>query len=238
MKLAVIADIHSNIAALKAVLEDIKNRNVDLTICLGDLVGYCTYPNDVIDTIRRYNIPTIMGNYDDAVGNELMLCGCDYPNPKDAENAGISLNWTIDNVTDSNKRYLRKLPKEMILKFEGKTIVFVHGSPRQINEYLKENTKEADEVMSELQEDILVCGHTHIPYYKTYGDKMLINCGSAGKPKTGKPEANYVILEIEPSTNADVQIVNVTYDFETVAKAIEENGLPQKFADIIRTGRG
>lgn len=238
MKLAIISDIHSNAAALKAVLEDIKNRNVDLTICLGDLVGYCTYPNDVIDMIRKYNIPTIMGNYDDAVGNELMLCGCDYPDPKDAENAGISLSWTIDNVTDDNKRYLRNLPKEMILKFEGKTISFVHGSPRKINEYLKENTKEADEVMSKLQEDILACGHTHLPYYKAYGDKMLINCGSVGKPKTGKPEANYVILEIEPSTNVNVEIINVTYDFETVAKAIEEKGLPQKFADIIRSGRG
>lgn len=68
-------------------------------------------------------------------------------------------------------------------------------------------------------------------------DKMLINCGSVGKPKTGKPYANYIILNFQPSINVEVEIVNVPYDFETTAKAIEENGLPQKFADIIWTGR-
>ena len=71
MRLAIISDIHSNIEALNAVLKDINDKNIDSTICLGDLVGYCPYPNEVINRIREKNILTIMGNYDDAVGNEL-----------------------------------------------------------------------------------------------------------------------------------------------------------------------
>lgn len=238
MRVAIISDIHSNIEALNAVLNDIDKKNVDTTVCLGDLVGYCPYPNEVINKIRKKNILTIMGNYDDAVGNELMICGCDYADPTDMENASISLNWTIDQVTDENKKYLAQLPGEMVLKFHGKTIRFVHGSPRQITEYLKENSKEADEVMAELDEDILVSGHTHLPYKKMYGNKMLINSGSVGKPKTGRPDANYIIVDINNETAiTDVEMMEIPYDYEKIAKSIEENGLPEKFAEIIRTGK-
>lgn len=235
MKIGLIADIHSNLYSLVAVLDSIKSMDVDLVVCLGDLVGYCTFPNEVIDVIRHHNILTVMGNYDDAVGNERLVCGCDYPDPKDAENAGISLNWTIDTVTDENKKYLRGLPKEVTMKLEEKTITFVHGSLRKINEYLKEGSREAEEVIESFNGDILICGHTHVPYFKTYGHKMLINCGSAGKPKTGSPDANYIILEVTKD-KADVEIISVPYDFEKTAQAIENNNLPKEFAKIIRTG--
>ncbi|WP_099191868.1 metallophosphoesterase family protein [Tepidibacter mesophilus] len=234
MKIAVIADVHSNIYALEKVVNDIKAKNLDLTICVGDLVGYATFPNEVINLIRRENILTVMGNYDDAVGNIRFICGCDYPDPKDAENATKSLMYSIENTNEENKEFLANLPKEMTLTFEGKTIKFVHGSPRKLNEYLKEDSKEAEEVMEEFNEDILVCGHTHKPYYKMYGDKMLVNSGSVGKSKTGSPDANYVIIDIK---NENVEIVQVAYDFEKTAKAIEESVLPNEFAEIIRTGR-
>ena len=236
MRIAVIADIHSNIFSLNEVLLDIDNRNADLIVCMGDLVGYATYPNEVIDTIRENKIMTIMGNYDEAVGEERMACGCDYPDAKDLENAGISLNWTIDETRDDNKDFLRSLPKEVKMIFEGKTVIFVHGSPRKINEYLKENSTEAEEVMADFEGDILVCGHTHKPYYKMYGNKMLVNAGSAGKPKTGTPKANYVVIDLN-GDNVSVEMYEVDYDFEKTAKAIKENDLPSEFAEIIRTGK-
>lgn len=236
MRIAVIADIHSNIFALDKVLLDIDLNNADLIICLGDLVGYAAHPNEVIDTIRKDKILTVKGNYDEAVGEELMVCGCDYTNPRDTENAAISLNWTIENTREDNKEFLRNLPKEFEITFEGKKVLFVHGSPRKINEYLKENSKEAEEVMSSFEADILVCGHTHKPYYKMYGNKMLINAGSAGKPKTGTPKANYAVIDL-CSDDTKVEIYEVDYDHEKTAKAIQENGLPQEFAEIIRTGK-
>lgn len=236
MKIAVIADVHSNIYALEAVVNDIKAKNVDLTVCVGDLVGYATFPNEVINLIRKENILTVIGNYDDAVGNIRIVCGCDYPDPKDAENAAKSLQWSVKNTTDENRKFLANLPKKMTLTFEGKTITFVHGSPRMLTEYLKEDSKEAKEVMEEFTEDILVCGHTHKPYYKMYKDKMLVNSGSVGKSKTGSPDANYVIIHIK-NENINVEIAQVAYDFEKTAKAIEESVLPNEFAEIIRTGR-
>ena len=224
MRIAVISDIHSNIYALDKVIEDIKSKNVDMVVCTGDLVGYGTRPNEVIHKMKEEKILTIMGNYDDAIGNLKIVCGCDYPEPKDAEKAGLSMHFTSQETTDENKKYLRNLPKEAIFTFNNKTIRFVHGSTRVINEYLKENSKEAEEVMNELVEDILVCGHTHIPYAKYYGEKLLVNAGSVGKPKTNKPYANYEIIE-------------VCYNFEKMAKEIEENEiLPDDFARLIREG--
>ncbi|HSQ87544.1 metallophosphoesterase family protein [Romboutsia sp.] len=244
MKVAVISDIHSNVYALDEVLADIEKRNVDLTVCTGDLVGYGTRPNEVIQTLKKNKILTIMGNYDDAIGNLKIICGCDYPDPKDAQKAGLSMHFTGQNTSDENKEYLRNLPKEATFTFNDKKIRFVHGSTRLINEYLKENSKEADEVMSELVEDILVCGHTHIPYAKYYGEKLLVNAGSVGKPKTGSPNANYVIIDIKnddeidgTSSNVEVEIIEVPYDFEKIAKEIEENEiLPNDFARLIRSG--
>lgn len=244
MKIAVISDIHSNIYALDAVLADIETKDVDMTVCTGDLVGYGTRPNEVIETLKKNKILTIMGNYDDAIGNLKIVCGCDYPDPKDAEKAGLSMHFTGQTTTNENKEYLRNLPKELIFTFDNKTIRFVHGSTRLINEYLKENSKEADEVMSELVENILVCGHTHIPYVTYYGEKLLINAGSVGKPKTGNPNANYVIIDIKNEdeiaktpSSVEVEIIEVEYDFEKMANEIEENEiLPNDFARLIRKG--
>lgn len=244
MRIAVISDIHSNIYALDEVIADIKNRDIDMVVCTGDLVGYATRPNEVIHRIKEEKILTIMGNYDEAIGNSKIICGCDYPDPKDAEKAGLSMYFTGGETTEENKKYLRNLPKEAVLTFDNKTIRFVHGSTRIINEYLKENSKEAEEVMSELVEDILVCGHTHIPYAKYYGEKLLVNAGSVGKPKTGRPKANYVIIEIQNNDElsktkgtVEVEIIEIDYNFEKIAKEIEENEiLPNDFARLIREG--
>mgnify|MGYP001395834673 FL=1 len=78
MKIAVLSDIHSNLPALKAVLRDIENLQPDKMICLGDLVGYAPFPNEVVSIIQSLNIPVIMGNYDQGVGNDLDDCGCAY----------------------------------------------------------------------------------------------------------------------------------------------------------------
>ena len=236
MRIATISDIHSNLYALNEVLADIEKRNVDMVVCTGDLVGYATRPNEVIETLRKNKVLTIMGNYDEAIGNFKIICGCDYPDPKDAEKASLSMKFTSEETTDENKAYLRNLPKEAVISFNNKTIRFVHGSTRLINEYLKENSKEADEVMNNIDEDILVCGHTHIPYVKYYGEKLLVNAGSVGKSKTGSPNANYVIIDIIDSI-VEVEIIEVFYDFEKVAKEIEENKiLPNSFARLIREG--
>lgn len=236
MRFAVIGDIHSNIYALESIIEDIKGRDVDFTLCTGDMVGYAPFPNEVIDLIRKSNILSIQGNYDKAIGNSELVCGCDYNDEKQLEMAGMSVMFTNMTVSDKNREYLRTLPGELRLKAEDLEILMVHGSPRKINEYLFEASNEVVEVTQEMKEDILICGHTHKPYYKVINGKHMINSGSAGKPKHGNPNGTYVIVNVVEKT-VSVDVIEVPYDFERTARAIEDcEMLPNEFAEMLRRG--
>ncbi len=236
MRFAVIGDIHSNIYALESVMEDIKVKDVDFILCTGDMVGYAPFPNEVIDLVRKSNILSIQGNYDKAIGNREIICGCDYKDERQLEMAGLSVLFTNMTVTDKNRAYLKELPMELRLKADGLQILMVHGSHRKNNEYLFEDSKEVGEVTKEIAEDILICGHTHKPYYKVINGKHVINSGSAGKPKHGNPNATYILVDII-GKNVIADIIEVPYDFEKAAKAIEDNEmLHNDFADMLRKG--
>ncbi len=238
MKLAVISDIHSNLYGLEAVFKDIGEKGVTDILCTGDLVGYGPRPDEVVDLIRKRNIPTVMGNYDDAIGNMRLMCGCDYKDERSLQLAEKSLLWTNDNTSGTNKQWLRELPKEIRIIFSGMEILFVHGSPRALNEYLYEDTPEnyIKDLLNEVGADTLVCGHTHLPYIKKTSAGYIVNTGSAGKPKHGNPNVTYVVLGVVGGELIG-QIVEVPYNYEDAAKEIEQVGLPHEFAEIIRTGR-
>ncbi|WP_053956260.1 metallophosphoesterase family protein [Inediibacterium massiliense] len=235
MRIAMITDIHSNIFALEAVLKDIKNKGVDCIYCLGDLVGYGPFPNEVIHLIRERNIPTVQGNYDQSVGEELFACGCDYKDDESMALGTKSLYWTQENTTEENKSWLRALPQRIELQVKGRKILLVHGSPRRNNEYLYEDAKELEEIADMVHADIMVCGHTHKPFYKKINGLDVINAGSVGKPKHGNPNATYMIIGIEES-HITTKIIEVIYDYEKMAQAIEDSEIPNEFAQKIRKG--
>jgi putative phosphoesterase len=236
MKFAVIGDIHSNLYALESVLEDVRKKDVDFILSTGDLVGYSPFPNEVIDLIRKNGILSIQGNYDKAIGNSELVCGCDYKDEKQLELAAMSVMFTNMAVSKKNREYLKELPAEMILKGGKLEILLVHGSPRKINEYLYEDSNEVMEVTKDLKQDIIICGHTHKPYYKVINGKHVINSGSAGKPKHGNPNAVYAVVNLIGEA-VQVDIIEVPYDYEKAAKAIEENEmLPNDFANMLKIG--
>lgn len=187
MRSAVFSDIHGNLPALEAVLSDIPSQQVDAVYCLGDLVGYAPFPNEVIERIRRGGIPTVMGNYDDGVGFDRDECGCAYRELTEKQLGARSLAWTKDHTTGENKTFLRTLHHEIRFEANDKWVLLVHGSPRKMNEYLFE-----DRALSSFQRlaassnaDIIVYGHTHRPYTKLVDDVLFVNVGSVGKPKDG-----------------------------------------------------
>jgi putative phosphoesterase len=236
MRFAVIADVHSNIYALDAALEDIKKRGIENIYCAGDLVGYAPFPNEVIETIKKAKIPTVMGNYDEATAYFKPTCGCDYPNEKAAEIGSQSIAWTKKHTSEASKEFLKTLPGKIEFTASGKKVLIVHGSPRQINEYLYETRPEEElkEIMNETEANILICGHTHLPYHKVINGKHLINAGSVGKPKHGDPMGTYVIVNIDHDVK--VEIIKFKYEHEKTAQAIEESELPNELADLLRTG--
>ena len=236
MLLAAFSDIHANKHALDAVLRDIQQHNPDQLVCLGDLVGYGAFPNEVIETIHAAGIPTLAGNYDDGVGFDRDQCGCAYTKPEDIERGDRSLRWTQRVVTAENKAWLRDLPRELRFDLEGRRILCVHGSPRRINEYLYENRPEASlaRMLDDLEADVMLCGHTHLPYQRRVGSIDLINVGTAGRPKDGDPRVGYALIEIGDEIKATFP--KLAYDVEAAAQAIERTDLPHEFADVLRQG--
>lgn len=253
MKIALFSDIHANINALNPVLDDIYSRRPDAVYCLGDLVGYAPYPNEVVEKIRSKGIPVIAGNYDQGVGLKSDDCGCAYKTEEDEARGVKSIKYTNKIISDENRSYLRSLPAHLRVEFGVNTdpyhLLLVHGSPRKINEYLFEDRtdKSMIRMMEKADAHILAFGHTHKPYHKVLEDsdgdiRHAINIGSVGKPKDGDPRSCYVMLEwnvdlkLTDPQALSVEFIRVDYDVEKAAKAVEESPLPDAFADMLRNG--
>jgi putative phosphoesterase len=245
MTIALFSDIHANLPALNAFFLDVEKHKPDAIYCLGDLVGYNVWPNEVIEEIRRRGIATIAGNHDlkvDSMGNG---------------NAAVSVtgkNYAYDIIGTAERAYLRKLPSHLRVMFQLNddlfTLLMVHGSPRSANEYLFEEIEEAAlvDTMTAAKADILCFGHTHKPYCRTISSVengvarylYAINTGSIGKPKDDDPRGSYVLLHIDEKSSAfckdtiKAEIIRFEYDVETAARGVEESPLPQEFADMLR----
>lgn len=256
MKIVLFSDIHANLPALEAFFRDIENREVDFIYCLGDLVGYNIWPNEVIEEIRKRNISTIAGNYDFGIGRTSNDCGCAYKTEEEKANGAISISLTNELISEENRQYLRNLPAHIRLEFQLNdrqlNLLLVHGSPRKINEYLfvDRDEKSLLRIMEKADADIMCFGHTHKPYHRILNSRdeqdphyrHAINLGSVGKPKDGDSRGCYVLLEIkEDATVIDKesiqpQFIRFEYDVEKAAKAVEENRLPNIYAQNLRNG--
>jgi putative phosphoesterase len=256
MKIALFSDIHANLPALEAFFKSVEEQKPDAIYCLGDLVGYNIWPNEVINEIRKRGIPTIAGNYDQGMGLMSDDCGCAYKTEPEKDMGKISISFTNSILKPDERRYLRTLPSHIKVEFQLNhdklNLLLVHGSPRRINEYLFEDRDEKSllRIMEESDADIMCFGHTHKPYHRVLPTEVsenthyrhAINIGSVGKPKDGNPKGCYVILNINPESSTtdkntvQVEFVRFDYDVEKAAKAVEECILPNEFADMLRGG--
>ena len=239
-QMTIFGDIHANMPALAAVLADMEARGLGNRYCLGDLVGYGTFPNEVIAAIRERKIATIMGNYDQGVGHSSDDCGCAYTSATAEALGKRSIAWSNEQTTAENKAYLRQLVPQIPLQLGDLRVLLVHGSPRRVNEYLYQDRPDSslERLLDMAEADVLVCGHTHIPYHRVLpSGRHVVNAGSVGKPKDGDPRACYLVLEAD-GRELDVEFIRVAYDVERAAQAIEASAMPDEFAQMLRTGTG
>ncbi|TDX01518.1 metallophosphoesterase family protein [Dinghuibacter silviterrae] len=240
MKIALFSDIHANLPALHSFFNSIDTPKPDAIYCLGDLVGYHIWPNQVIAAIRRRGIATLAGNHDAKVARL-----------SEAERTATSgKNYAYSLIGPDERTYLASLPAQFRIEFQlpqgPLTLLLVHGSPASNDEYLLQDKPEADflNVFQKANADILCFGHSHKPYYRTLKDgdryRHAINTGSIGKPKDGNPQGGYVLLHINAdsnTTNPDslrVEFIRFDYDVELSASALEGSPLPAEFADMLR----
>ncbi len=237
MRFAIIGDIHSNKFALESVLNDIKIKEVDFIVSTGDLVGYLPFPNEVIEMMRYNKVLVVQGNHDKRIGDSKCIDDNIINNMLEEEIQNkASLAFTNWIISDKNRKYLKNLPKMLKMSCGELEILIVHGSNREIDEYLYEDEEYLTNISKTLKEDILVCGHTHIPYYLQIDNKHFINVGSVGKPKHGDSRATYVIINIEDG-KVENEIIKVSYDINNMVKAIKENNMiSDKLIPMIEEG--
>ncbi len=241
VRLAVFSDIHANLPAMEAVAEHIRTRGYDGVYCLGDMGGYAAEPNEVQEAVMNMGCSCIMGNYDDGVGHNRDDCGCHYSKPIDIEMSHISFTWTRAHTTDTNKEWLRALPLTVRDEIEGRRVLFCHGSPRSNTEYLFDTRSDGyyRQYTSggkwDAQADVILFGHTHVPFHRVVDEVQFVNTGSVGRPKDGDNRAGYTVLTF-CENKLRVEQVRVEYDIERACQTLIRAGLPSYFAEYLRRG--
>ena len=238
MRLAIISDVHGNLEALKEVLADIDQSQVDSVVCLGDNIGYGPEPEGVVRLVRERYIPCIMGNHELAVVEPKYL---DWMNPI----ARRSLILTRDLISQDTLDYIHGLRFSMSCAGN----LCVHGCPPDsVITYLIELSKlEFTQLFPTMRERICFVGHTHdlqmvsfdgkkvtqAPLYS--GEfvlqpekKYIINVGSVGQPRDGDSSAKYVIWD---DTSGQIEVKYIPYNVAATARKILELGLPEFNAD-------
>ena len=218
MKIAVLSDIHSNIVALEEVLKDAKAQNVDEYIVLGDIITDLPFTDEVIDKIIELTPYVIKGNREAYLLTYESTKEDDQWKTLQAKSVVCYLNYTRQD----NIEYMRNLPENLVLEFEGVKIKAVHGSPYDVAELLYFDTPLMDKVFNELEEDILVYGHNHIPAnHEVRNGKIVAQVGTLGMHNNGIGKPQYTIITCE-NGKASLEVRTIDYDKEELKKRIQK----------------
>ena len=241
MRYLVLSDIHSNLAAFEAVLED--SGPYDRIWCLGDVVGYGPQPNESIELLRSLPHLCVAGNHDWAAVGRIDSSAF---NP----DALRACRWTENQLTASSRGFIEGLPQTVI---EGRFTI-VHGSPRYpIWEYIS-HVGDAQANLAHFDSTFCLFGHTHRPALFRCGglacdcedlpwllheamdlgsERLLINPGGVGQPRDGDPRASYAILDLEAD---QIEFRRVSYSIEATQELMLSEGLPPRLAWRLSVG--
>ena len=228
MLIAFISDIHGNMPALAAAVANAKAHGAGRIICAGDITGYGPFPEDVCRFLKNRRIPTIIGNYDQKV-IDMVKRGKSAAEGMKPKKKKI-LQWTVEHISRETKRYLSGLPDRLDLKLAGgQKLLVVHGSPVSMDDTIYPSiTKKALEAkLGDIRPDILVCGHTHIPFVKHIHGILVVNCSSTGHPIDGDPRPSYALVDAKPGSAARGCIIRFEYDRDQTIEALNKTSLPK-----------
>lgn len=250
MKIGILADVHANLEALTAVLEDLDRRFVDETWFLGDAVGYGADPAGCLDRVATRACRMVLGNHDHAAAKEEADLEGFH------EDAAAAIRWTRGVLPRGEKERLQAMGLECV----GKGVHLVHGSPCKPErwEYVI-SEGDAERGFAASSSRWILVGHSHIPaaYVELECKRLftgvfrrvqaadpgslrlepryryILNPGSVGQPRDGDPRASYAILEPESGT---YRVFRVAYDVERASEKIRRAGLPKGLAERLESG--
>ncbi|MES3160973.1 MAG: metallophosphoesterase family protein [Halorubrum sp.] len=226
MRVGLLSDIHANLPALEAVLEDMPA--VDQVVCAGDVIGYNPWPAECVERVRDIATVTVRGNHDRTVetperyrANRMAEAGLDH-----AKRA----------LSAADIEWLRSLPRATTVGGGRYHLVHSHPAPEREDAYVyPAEFSTLDRHLDALEGPVdgLVLGHTHVQGAESVGNRLVINPGSVGQPRDGNPDAAYAVLD----TAADeVDLRRVRYDIDRVVEAVEAAGLPTRTGERLYKG--
>lgn len=205
MKIAIISDLHGNYEALRSLAEE-----YDELWVLGDLVNYGPEPAAVVDFVRTNSKIIVRGNHDHSIGFDVdPRCTARYQKMAD-----LTRRYSSSALDKEQKQFLRLLPLKLEVKRGDTRFYLCHAKPSDpLYGYCSEDSDEWVKELEQVNADVLLVGHTHTPFIRKIGKKIVMNPGSLGQPKTGKPDACYAIWE-----NGEFQLKSFPY---SVGKTVE-----------------
>lgn len=240
MRIAILSDIHGNLAALEAVLADLQGQLIDQMVCLGDLAFKGPQPGECVARIRNLGIPCIHGNTDLSL---LEVAGLTPTRPLPPGNemqpdAEPYFRWHVEHMNREDLTYLANLPFSHRIETGGQSLLFVHASPQDVIAPVRP-TMTPDAVRPVLageQADWIILGHVHEPFAFRFEGRYLANPGAIGFSLDGDPRAAYAILD---TARSSFELYRVAYDIDAAVAAAREREYcfdPDWYGQALRKG--
>ncbi|MNU18574.1 phosphodiesterase [compost metagenome] len=239
IQIAVFGDVHGNLPALETVLNDIEERGIRQKFCLGDLVDFAPWGNEVIEKMKSLNIPCLMGNHDERIAFDISVIPLIKHSEEETAARFLAIDYSKKYITEENKAFLSELPFHLKLNYKiGQkhwNIQLVHSSLESNDTYLyeSENDEVFQNMLYESQSDVIMMGHTHMSFKKYFNGKWAINSGSVGRSREENRLASYVILTLDEE-KITPEIIQLDYPLEKVAQEIEKSEIPNYYASFLR----
>ena len=192
MKIAAIADVHANLAALSAALSDIRSEGIDHLIVGGDLVGYYFQPSEVFDALEDWNAIYVRGNHEDM----LLRAWRDPEVLGDIRlKYGSGIDLALSGLRQATLAKIDTWPATRELTYGNRRFLLCHGSPSSTDQYLYPDCPtDTLEPYADEGFDLVICGHSHYPMLRTVRETRFLNPGSLGQPRNGQPGAHWAII--------------------------------------------
>jgi protein phosphatase len=227
LKIVIITDLHGNCEALRCLPE-----TYDELWVLGDLVNYGPDPAAIVDFVKAKSAVTVRGNHDHSIGYDVdPRCGARFQ-----KMAETTRQYTASVLNKSQKEFLRELPLHVELRRQDKRFYLCHAKPSDpLYGYSPEDSDDWMREVDSVPADVLLVGHTRAPFIRRIGDRVVVNPGSLGQPKTGKPEACYAVWQ-----DGTFELKSFSYSVDETVGKLQALSFPQDvekdLITVLRTG--
>lgn len=232
---------YSNLAATNAIRHKADQLGLKPAncICTGDTVAYCAHPEETVESIRDWGIPVVMGNCEEALASEAGDCGCGFEAGSVCSAlAGDWYAFASQRISANNRAWMRTLPRQLSFQLAGRRFRVVHGSVSRINRFVFPSTA-VEEKQSELDAapaDIVIGGHSGIPFGERIGKRAWLNAGAIGLPANDGTQDGWYLLLIPDNDEVAAHWHRLRYDPNAESTGMRSKGMKTDYAETLLTG--